>query len=311
MARIIQPTLAPAVADLLKILILKNADDLSVLKSYLIQQEIKLEVDKTNINTAVGHDVSRLLLSRQSENARQLRDLKFEPVFARTKGIVQFLKSFYKPNFKALGDWGIPVLDGGRIAYPEDVVAQMEIFDNIKKKSDSLLPEDNPLKGYLTTKEIDLVKDAAVVAVARENNEKFIDYAKKSEVETGERDQLQKPVMEHLRLIGDFLKNLYGDNVKELGLWGYVVDNSAAAPKDRTTKLKLGEQITIKGVTIGGTVKNIGTGDIHLYKGKTTTGTPAIIHPGESFGIAKGYSVITVVNPSLLISAKFTVLVVD
>ena len=52
---------------------------------------------------------------------------------------------------------------------------------------------------------------------------------------------------------------------------------------------------------------NLGTVDVHVYKGSTTTGTPSIVHPGEMLGMTKGYSTITVVNPSALVSAKFKV----
>ena len=61
-------------------------------------------------------------------------------------------------------------------------------------------------------------------------------------------------------------------------------------------------------VVIGSTLTNIGSGDLHLYRGKTTTGTPTIVHSGEQFGIMKGYSILTVINPSTLIEAKFTVM---
>ena len=43
---------------------------------------------------------SRLLLTRQSQNYCELRDLKFDTIFSDLKGCYQFLKSFYKPNFK-------------------------------------------------------------------------------------------------------------------------------------------------------------------------------------------------------------------
>jgi hypothetical protein len=92
-----------------------------------------------------------------------------------------------------------------------------------------------------------------------------------------------------------------------LGNWGFVVDDSAQKPKLRTTKLKLGEQITVNAVLIGSTFTNIGAGDLHLYKGKSTSGTPNIIHAGEQFGIVKGFSIITVINPSTLVEGKFTV----
>ena len=50
-------------------------------------------------------------------------------------------------------------------------------------------------------------------------------------------------------------------------------------------------------------------GELHLYKGSSTTGSPFILHTGEQFGIQKGYGTITVVNPSTLIEGRFTVMV--
>lgn len=308
MARIIYPTIATAMATLLKAVIAKNTIDEKVLKAFLTQQEIDLKQDAENMAAAVAHDNSRILLTRQSENARQLRDLKAGPVFLRLKGIVQFLKSFYKPNYKALGDWGIVVLDGGKIVYPADIKEQMNLFDKIFAKSNSFSPENNPLANYLIANNIDLKKDADQIAVARENNTKFEEYASKAEIETGDRDLLLQPIDNHLHLIGDFLKNLYNSNPKELGLWGYEVDNSPAAPRNRTTKLKAGEKITTKSAIIGGKISNTGKVDIHVYKGTSTTGTPIIIPPGESIAILKGFSTVTIVNSSMMQGAIFTIL---
>ena len=104
---------------------------------------------------------------------------------------------------------------------------------------------------------------------------------------------------------------LYQDNEKALGMWGFTVDHSPQQPRVRTTKLKLGEKITTNGVVLGSTLSNIGETDVHVYAGKTTTGTPCIVHKGEQLGMQKGFSSITVVNPSVLQEAKFTVLVVN
>ena len=71
---------------------------------------------------------------------------------------------------------------------------------------------------------------------------------------------------------------------------------------------KKGDKITLKGIVIGGTITNNGTEDIHLYKGKTTTGNPIILKPGEKHGVTKGFSIITISNPSLLLVAKVSAL---
>lgn len=43
---------------------------------------------------------------------------------------------------------------------------------------------------------------------------------------------------------------------------------------------------------------NDGPTDVHIYKGKTTTGNPIILHPGDTWGVPKKYSIITISNPS-------------
>src|SRR5207249_1659863 len=109
--------------------------------------------------------------------------------------------------------------------------------------------------------------------------------------------------------IGGFLKKLYNDNAKELGYWGFTVDDSKQTPKYRTSKVKPAAQINVQGIIIGSTFTNLSPVDLHIYKGKTTVGTPTIISPNQQFGMIKGFSSITVVNPSTLVAGKFKVLV--
>jgi hypothetical protein len=61
-------------------------------------------------------------------------------------------------------------------------------------------------------------------------------------------------------------------------------------------------------VVIGGTLKNNGSTDLHIYKGSNTSGDPIIVHPGEGFGIQKGYNTITISNPSNTTEANFSTL---
>jgi len=55
-------------------------------------------------------------------------------------------------------------------------------------------------------------------------------------------------------------------------------------------------------------VTNIGPVEIHIYKGKTTTGTPTIVPPNGQMAMAKAFISITAVNPSILQTTKFKVL---
>lgn len=289
----------------------KNTNDgaASVLIALLAQKGIDLGTDATAVATAQTHETGRLLLTKQSGNYHELGQLKMKTVMQHVRGMLQFLKSFYKPNLKGIGDWGATITDRGKIIYPTNVADQITLFTNIQTQHNSYAPGASPLLAYLTQNKIDLPTDATNAAAAQKFYNSFQNAAKSAEEETQDRDALMDPVFEHVRAIGDFLKKLFNPNTKGLGDWGFVVDNSKKKPRYRTTPVKIGEQKMSNGIVIGSTFTNVGTGDLQVYQGKTTVGTPIIVHAGEQLGMTKGFSVITVVNPSTLIPGKFKVLV--
>jgi hypothetical protein len=311
MARLIIPEDFTSQLTLLTNIVTQNNSGLksNPLTAFLTQQGIVLNDDVAAGNNAQMHETNRLLFSKQSENFRQLRDNNFDAPWKHITGAVQFLKSFYKGNTKQLGDWGITITDSGKVNYPPAFTDRVTIFNNFKTKNDSYTNGDSPLSAYLAQHNIDLAKDATFVQTATDNDAGFTAASQQSENETELRNQLWDPVLQHIKDIGNFLMKLYSGNEKALGAWGFVVDNSPKKPALRTTRLKLGEQITNKSVVIGSVVTNTGDGDLHLYKGSSTKDTPIILHKGEQFGIQKGWSTITVVNPSNLIEGKFTVMV--
>ena len=196
--------------------------------------------------------------SKQSENYRQLRDNYFKTPWAELTGSAQFLKQFYKGNTKELGNWGFSITDSGKINYPPAFLDRMVIFQAFNDKNQSYAEGESPLQPYLTQQQINLTTDAGFVGQAATNYTSFNTAAQQSENETELRNQLWLPVLAHIKTIGGFLMKLYSNNPKALGAWGFVVDDSTQKPKLRTTKLKLGEQITNKSVLIGSTLTNAG-----------------------------------------------------
>ena len=277
----------------------------SVLIAFLTQKFINLDDDETAGNDAFQADKLRLLKSKQSENYMQLRNIYIDPIASKMRGMIQFLKSFLKPNTDALGDWGVKVVGGKRIDFPNKFIDIVILFDNIKEKHDSYTTPASPLTAYLTLQGLDIAAMASDVSKANDYNTDGIQAAKDAEEAFQKRNNLWEDVNQHVHDIGEFLMNLYKGNSKKLGEYGYVVDDSPQKPKDRTSKIKLGDQMVISAIVIGSTFKNTGKTDLHIYKGKTTTGTPIIIRAGEMWGVPKGFSVITVVNPSSLDEGVF------
>ena len=270
----------------------------SILIVYLNQNKIDLDKAELVATQVVNMDASRVLLHNQSCNYTQLRDLNFDPVISRMKGEVQFLKSIYKTNPRELVNWNINVEGAGKIVYPahfEDLNATAAGFF---AKHLSYPAGTSPLQAYLTQNSIDIVADNAALATATTFHDKSKAAAARAESLTQQRNILWHPYIAQLKGIGNFLLKFYGVNTKGAGNYGYIVDNSVAKPKMVVSKIMILSKITLKGLVLGGTVTNNGLEDAHLYKGKTTSGNPIIISPGAKYTIPKGYSVITISNPS-------------
>ncbi len=310
MARILFPEDFTSQKTLLEAIKAKDTADgaNSFLKPYLTQNGLSLAALATTANQAKTLDDSRLVLFKQSTNYTQLRDLTFNPIVEHLKGEVQFLKGLFKPNVNQLGDWNITVVGNNKITYPANFDELAIVAGKFFDKHLSYAAGTSPLQPYITKNNINITTDKAAIVTAQTYASKAISTAKNSENATQQRDILWDPIIENLKGMGDYLLKLYAENSKGLGDWGFVIDLNPAKPKLVSTKLKLGERITIKGIVLGSTLTNTGSTDIHLYKGLTTSGNPIIIHAGEKYGINKGFGTITVSNPSELETAQLTTL---
>lgn len=310
MSRIIYADDYVSQRQLLKDIITKDTADGagSVIRPLLTQKGIVLADDNTAGNNADTQEALRLSLSKQSENQSELRDIKITTAIGHVRGGTQFLKSFYKPNVQELGNWAVTV-NGNRIVMPSKFPDKVTLIEGFKSRHDALVAgTGSPLTPYLTQQAIDLVADELAKDQAQTAHLSFKDAERDSELAFEARNVLWDPVIGHERVIGDYLINLFSKNPKKLGDWGFTVDDSPRSPKVRITNLKIKETKTITGVTIGGTFTNLGGRELHVYKGKTTSGTPFIVPAGEMLGMTKGFSIITVSNPSDTVPGKFSAL---
>lgn len=280
----------------------------SVLNPLLLEKGIDLDDDNEAKEDAEEAHGKQDIDSKKAEELKRERDVKFDPLWDQHKGLVQFLKTFYKPNINRLGDWGVDVSENKRIVYPPNIEERIQCLQLFSAKFGSIPPAANPLTVYLANNPKVSIPPAAVLAAILNLHNEFDQAAKNAEEYTAERNDKWQPVWQNVRTIANYLKQLFPSNPKKLGRYGFVVDDSPRAPKYRTSTLKLGQQTTIQGATIGGTLINIGTVAINVYKGTTATGEFTTVLPNQSMGIEKGFSNITVTNPSTTTSAKFKVL---
>jgi hypothetical protein len=287
-----------------------EADDTnSVLSPYLTQNNIDLSKVVSVGITAATHEVSRKLLTGSSETQRKLRDNIFTPVFADFQSFVQFLKRLYKSNTKELTAWSITIDTNGKITYPASFEDRAKLVETFLKKHNDYANNSSPLQPYITANKVEIENISTNLAKATTAHAAFENDAQKATLETRLRDEIWTPAFKKIKDIAGYLLSLYKSNPKKVTAWGFDIVDASAATGLRTSTVKAAETITSSGIVIGGTFTNIGTSDLHVYKGKTTKGNPSIVHANEQLGMVKGYSVITVVNPSTLVSGKFTVLV--
>ena len=281
----------------------------SVLTALLVQKSIDLTADQTAVNEAEVHNENQIQFYLDAEENRKQRDLRVDVIFQGMRGAVQFLKSYYKPDVEALGTWGIIVDGGDRIVYPQSFLKQVKLMFKIKAKHDSFPGTTSPLNPYLTEHSIDLNIAAIALNNSKTYNANFKKNRRDGEKEGQFRDNLMKPVMEHLHIIGNYLMKLYKGSEQKLGDWGFTVDRSPREPKLRNSTIGLDNQIIIKGVALNSTFTNTGTVALHVYKGLKREGTFVVVQPGATLGMKKGYSSIVVFNPSNSMIGKCSTLI--
>ena len=310
MPHIIFPTGVYNVKQLLISVNKKHTDDgnSSVLNVYLKTNSIDLNEDELTTNQAETIDNTRMFLYKQGRNYIELRDLDINYVITNLREEVQYLKSIYKDNPKELGNWGIMVEGTNKIVYPSSFEGITTTIKTFLAKHNDFPVGTSPLTDFLVKNNINVSADTLSVSNAIDNNKKASIAIAASENATQQRDLLLQTCITNLKGIGHYLMNLYVNNQKGIGEYGYTIDNSEMKPKIVQTSIKLQSKTTIKGVLIGSTITNIGTEDVHIYKGVATIGNPIIIHPKGQFGVVKGYSTITISNPSLLNTAIVSVL---
>ena len=280
----------------------------SAIKPYLEENDIDMDDDKADGVEADTHDAAQAALSREAEHHTGVRNEKFGPAYENMKGGFQFLKRLFKKDILKVGLWGVHITPEGKLLYPKDFDEQVELFYLYYNKHKSFTAPPSPLEPYLTANVIDIEADKLAVDAAVVANDKGKEKAKKAEKETELRNDLWLPVVEHMTGIGQFMMKLYAKQPSNLGDWGYIVDESPQAPKLVKSKVKLAQSVTVGSVIVGGTFTNLGPTELHVYKGKTAEGSPKVVPANGLLGIEKGFSIITVVNPSTLQTGNFKVL---
>ncbi|MBL0309757.1 MAG: hypothetical protein IPP77_08820 [Bacteroidetes bacterium] len=110
-----------------------------------------------------------------------------------------------------------------RVITPNRFLEQLTLLKNIKAKHDLDGPA-SVLLPYLLQQEIDLNVLAAIATAALARDESRQTCQSEKEKNRELRDVKFGPVMKRLRAEVQFLKNLFSDNVHELGNWGITVN---------------------------------------------------------------------------------------
>lgn len=274
---------------------------------FILQKKLDMEAMKVKADKAATYEKTRKSYTEISLHATEVRDHHFEPVWTFTEGAFQYLKKLYKGELTEMVFWGAPLVGNSKLVYPSEFAKRNAIFLALKEKHNKDVA-NSALNPYINKKGVDMADlvlhsaDALNANLMSENN------ANLAEDMTKKRDAEWMPVWQATMDITGFLAGLNDTNKNALAVWGVVVDSSAQAARLRTSVIKPAATMHGNSILIGSAFTNIGTTDLHVYRGKSTKGTPMIVKPGEQLGMIKGFSAITVMNPSTLVTGKFTVM---
>ena len=266
----------------------------SPLIAFLVQQAIDLAADATATNIALEKHDQFEENARAAEEATEARNNLFHPVFSRLRGSVQFLKGFYTGNEKELGLWGVQV-NAGRMAYPSDFLRRAGLFNTFKARHDAL-GAASPLTPYLAEHNIDLTADGADTVKAETKHDQMQQAWMDAEELREDRDNLFNPVFENVRSIGQFLKALFVKNPKELGHWGYTVDDSPRKGRKATVTVAPQSRRIVRRLLIGKELTNKGPAEVVVHQGEAEGKDSITLSPTNGITITRGWSSVTVVN---------------
>jgi len=276
-----------------------NADGpASVLLQLLAENEIDMAADAASATAADAHETNFETCSRQSEMLREQRDVIFSPAWKHLKMCVKFLKALYQNNTRKLGEWSITVNNKNHIAYPRLFARRAQLLHDFIAHHNSFAPGSSPLEIFLTQNSINLAADDAACTNASLRHDEFEKASRNKEMYTELRNKVWKPVMEHVRIIGRYVKALYIHNPHRAGDYGFRIDSSRRAHKLRKSKVAIGRYRTLRGLVPGSSLTNLGNDVLHVFKGNRISAVPIVLQPRQKLELAKGYSTTTVFNPS-------------
>lgn len=114
-----------------------------------------------------------------------------------------------------------------KIVIPEEFLKREKLFKDIKAKH-AADGASSPLIQF------DVAGISTKVTDARSYHDQGEELSKKAEDFYEKRDIEMKFVMDELRRWAQFLKQIYRSNPRELGNWGYVVDDSTSDADEPT-----------------------------------------------------------------------------
>ena len=278
------------------------------LVAFLAKKKIVLADDIDKGVTAAGYYSDYLSFSKTGQKYCHERDQIVDPIIEHVSGSYQFLKAYYNPDIKDLGDWGGTITIGGKITLPTEIVGCTTAINNLNKQNISYLtPAVSPLKQYLTKNGIVLADDITSCAAAALKDAAMFTAKSNAKVSHNHMSIVWTIPMQHIRTIGNFLMKLYAGNEQQLSDYGYKIVASAKSLKTRNLKIQYGISRLNQRAKIGGAFINKGTETLHIYAGKTITGTPVVLLAGEKLIVAKGYSCFCATNTSVVNSANLQV----
>jgi len=276
------------------------------LASYLTEQSIDLSDLLAKGLLADVQDSLSKSLKRDAEKLTKKVDLLLKIPVMHLRGAIQNLKTVVRPEYRKLGDWGVTVDNISKVVYPSTVGGWYDLLENFIAKRDTYPVGTSPVQAYLDNNNVDLDADLVILGNAKTAQADQQKAMRDSETATTQRNVLWDPIVEHLHGIGSYLVTLDLENPQLAGDYGYNIDHSKQKPKKRTSKCPIEGSITVQAIVFDSLFVNLMDFPVHVFPGRLITDTPIVVPAHGTLAMKKGFSRITVYNPSATVVAKFT-----
>lgn len=268
------------------------------LHAFIPSKSIDLDDNITAIELAITKEILWKNNVLFAENKNEFYHSKMEFVKTVIRGIGSDLKVDINSGITGMGLWGFTTEGSDEIDYPTEERQWLDLWNAIYEKYDSYPPGTAPIEHYIVSQHwvMTTINDEMILAEGAHDD--AIEFYLQSYIA---KEAMEAAMVEPDRcdgLIIEKLKVLHPNDMRSLGLYLIKTSNAKTSKHIQVSKIDPVSGKVISNLVKPGVLESLVGWDLHVFQGKTTTGTYRTLTALGKLPIGDGQTESTIFNPN-------------